>query len=88
MAWAATNAKAKFSEVLDKAESDGPQIVQRRKREFVLMTREQHEALLTSKRSNPKSFVSAWDALKPSFAERYDVDFTRVKSRPRKVDLG
>ena len=87
MTWAATNAKARFSEVLNKAEKDGPQIVQRRKQEFVLMTREQHEALTTQAKEQ-KTSLSAWDALRPSFAERYDIEFPRPKSRPRKVNLG
>lgn len=45
MTWAATQAKAKFSEVLDRAETEGPQIVRRRKREYCVMTREAYEAL-------------------------------------------
>ena len=50
MTWAATEAKAKFSEVLDKAETSGPQYVTRRKREFVVLTREEHEKRGTSQR--------------------------------------
>jgi prevent-host-death family protein len=40
--WAATQAKAKFSEVLDKAETAGPQRIERRKKRFVLLTEEQY----------------------------------------------
>jgi hypothetical protein len=32
-------------------------------------------------------FVSAWDALRPSFDERYDVEFPRVKWVSRDVDF-
>jgi prevent-host-death family protein len=46
-------AKAKFSEVLDKAETAGPQVVKRRNREYLIMTREEDE-----KRSNAKIAVT------------------------------
>jgi len=87
-AWAATQAKAKFSEVLDKAETEGPQIVRRRKQEFVLMTREEHDAAQAVKKGVAEPFMSAWEALQPSFKERYDVVFPRLKSKPRKIKLG
>ena len=62
MIWA--EAKAKFSEVLDKAETSGSQIVARRKREFVVLTREEHEKRsVANAAESPKPFVSAWDAL-------------------------
>jgi prevent-host-death family protein len=41
MTWAVAEAKAKFSEVLDKAETAGPQVVTRRKREYIVLTREE-----------------------------------------------
>ena len=83
MTWAATNAKAKFSEMLDKAETEGPQLVRRRKREFVLMTREQHEALAVQPPAEQKPFISAWDALKPSSGAKFDMEFPRIQSKPR-----
>ena len=39
--WAVTKAKAQFSAVLDKAESEGPQIVERGERRFVVLTEEE-----------------------------------------------
>jgi hypothetical protein len=79
-------AKAKFSAVLDKAETEGPQLVRRRKREFYVLTREQLEQ---RSKELDKPFVSAWDALRPSFEERYDdVEFPRLKGKMRIVDLG
>ncbi len=86
--WRATEAKAQFSAVLDKAETEGPQLVTRRKREFYILTKEQlakHQEPLDER---AKPFVSAWDALQPSFDERYDVDFPRLKAKPRWVDFG
>ena len=82
MAWAATQAKAKFSEVLDKAETSGPQLVKRRKREFFVITKEDLAERTTTKKPE-KPFVSAWDALAPSFGERYDFDIPRTKSKAR-----
>jgi len=84
--WGVAKAKAQFSAVLDKAESEGPQLVKRRKREFYILTREQlaerAPALVTAA---DKPFVSAWDALRPSSGELFDVDFPRATSKPRMV---
>lgn len=86
MTWAATQAKAKFSEVLDKAETEGPQLVRRRRHEFVVMTREQFESL-------PKSstFGTANDSLVEFFrrspAYGLNANFKRIHFRPRKVRL-
>ena len=85
--WGATEAKAKFSAVLDKAESEGPQLVRRRKREFYVMTREQMEERTGPTAGVEKPFVNAWDALKPPFEERYDVEFPRIKGKPRSVNF-
>jgi len=84
MTWAATQAKAKFSEVLDRAETSGPQLVKRRKREFLVITKEDF-AKRTAAKVTEKPFVSAWDALAPSSGEFFDVDFPRSKSKARAV---
>jgi len=39
--WGFAQAKAQFSAVLDKAETEGPELVKRRKREFYIVTKEQ-----------------------------------------------
>jgi hypothetical protein len=70
--------------VLDKAETQGPQRIERRKKRFILLTEEQYAAHgVAAKATEP--FVNAWDALAPSFKERYDVDFPRIRSKPRIV---
>jgi Antitoxin Phd_YefM, type II toxin-antitoxin system len=84
--WGVSQAKAQFSAVLDKAETEGPQLVKRRKREFYIVTKEQLAE--TKAAVSDKPFVSAWDALRPSFSDRYDVEFPRLKGKTRKVDLG
>ena len=83
MTWAATQAKAKFSEVLDRAETSGPQLVKRRKREFLIITKEDFAERTSVVVEKP--FVSAWDALAPSFDERYDFEIPRSKSKARWV---
>jgi hypothetical protein len=85
--WKVAEVKARLSEVLDKTETEGPQVVRRRKIEFHLMTKEQ----LAERCKVPaaeKPFVSGWDALRPSFEERYDdVEFPRLRGKMRTVDL-
>ena len=84
--WGATQAKAKFSAVLDQAESEGPQVVRRRKREFYVLTKEQ----LAERGATPleeRPFVSAWDALAPSSGATFDMDFPRLRSKARAAKL-
>ena len=42
--WRVAEAKSKFSEMLDRTEREGPQIVRRKTREFYILTREQLES--------------------------------------------
>ena len=89
--WAVAEAKAKFSAVLDKAEKEGPQLVERRKKRFVLMTEEE-----LARRTRVSAAVSApvageasgkrlWDALRCPPEDGVDVEFRRLKWKPRKV---
>ncbi len=80
--WGVAEAKAKFSEVLDRSETEGPQRVRRRKREFYVLTKEQFEQR-KGKPAHEKPFVSAWDALAPSSGATFEVDFPRLRSKPR-----
>jgi prevent-host-death family protein len=85
--WRVAEAKAKFSEMLDRTEHEGPQIVRRKAREFYILTREQLESHTIATPVEPKPFVSAWDALRPSFEDRYDIDFPRAAGKARAVDF-
>jgi hypothetical protein len=86
--WRVAEAKARLSEMLDKTETEEPQVIRRRKTEFHLLTKEQL-AERCKKPVEEKPFVSAWDALRPSFEERYDdVEFPRLEGELRDVDLG
>ena len=86
--WGVAEAKAKFSSVLDKVETEGPQVVRRRRQEFYVLTKDQLNARTQRSAGEEKRFVSAWDALRPSFEERYDVEFPRLGGTVRDVDLG
>jgi prevent-host-death family protein len=85
--WRVAEAKAKFSEMLDRTEHEGPQIVRRKTREFYILTREQLESHTHATPLQPKTFISAWDALRPSFEDRYDIDFPRATGAARVVDF-
>jgi hypothetical protein len=80
--WRVAQAKARFSAVLDMAETEGPQLVRRRKREFYIVTKEQL-ARQTKSAAVEKPFVSAWDALRPSADLCFDHEFPRAKSKAR-----
>lgn len=87
--WRATNAKAKFSALLSAAETEGPQLIHRRTQTFIVTTRDEMERRFAEgKKGKRQKFVSAWDALRPSFDNRYDIDFPRVGSKARWVDFG
>jgi prevent-host-death family protein len=86
MTWAATQAKAKFSEVLDKAETEGPQVVRRRKHEFVLMKKEDYDALPKDAGSEgAKKQQSLVDFFRNSPAYGLNATFKRINVRARKV---
>ena len=89
MAWAATKAKAKFSGLLTAASTEGPQLIRRRNEVYVVTTEQEIEKRLQEARQGKrKKFISAWDALRPPFDERYDVKMRRTKSGLRWPDFG
>jgi len=92
MTWAATQAKAKFSEVLDRAESEGPQLVRRRKQDFYVITREQHESLTALRAKLPKRSLRSQDGagtlgefFRNSPLAKSGIEIKRTKSVPRQV---
>jgi prevent-host-death family protein len=85
--WRVAEAKAKFSEVLDRAEHEGPQVVQRKSRQFYILTREQLESHTHATPLEPKPFISAWDALRPPAELRFDFDFPRAKGKARAAEF-
>jgi prevent-host-death family protein len=91
MTWQATQAKAQFSEVLDRAESEGLQVVERRKQRFVLMTEEELErrthAIAEENIKGETSGMRLWDALRCSPEDGIDVEFPRLEWKPREVEF-
>ncbi len=95
MTWAVAEAKAKFSEILDKAEAEGPQLVRRRKREFYVLTREQRDDLLTrtqapKSRKSDKTSVkrgTLGDFFRNSSLVGSGLKIERVILHPRHVDF-
>lgn len=91
--WAVAEAKARFSAVLDRAESEGPQLVERRKRRFVLMTEEEltRRTQTTTKTgvlvNGERSGKRLWDALRCPPKDGVDMEFPRLKWKPRKVEF-
>lgn len=80
--WRVADAKARLSEMLDKTETEEPQVIRRRKTEFHLLTKEQ-----LVERCKPqaegKASVSAWDALRPPDDLCFDYEFPRAKGKAR-----
>jgi hypothetical protein len=81
--WGVAKAKAQFSAVLDKAETEGPQLVKRRKQEFLVMTREQLAEQVRLMRPS----VSMADFLMESPLRGSGIRIGGVNLRARKVDL-
>ncbi len=79
--WQLQEAKAKFSEFLDRALSQGVQIVTRRgKKTAVLMSYEEYERLTQKKESLADFFLR-------SPLAGTEIEFERDKSLPRNIDI-
>lgn len=82
MAWQLYEAKQKFSEVVDLAISDGPQIVTRNGKEVVaIISIEEHR-----KRMEPKVSFTEFLLAGP-YIEFEDSDFERSREMPREIEL-
>ena len=79
--WTVAEAKAKFSEVIDKAKSDGPQTITRNGRRTVVVVAAEEWERKTKRKGNLAEFFAA-SSLRGSEAR-----VTRLRGRPRKVDL-
>jgi len=79
--WTVAEAKAKFSEVIDKAKSDGPQTITRNGRIAVVIVAAEEWERRTRRKGNLADFFAA-SPLRGS-----GVKLRRVSGRLRKVDL-
>jgi prevent-host-death family protein len=79
--WTVAEAKAKFSEVIDRAEHDGPQIVTRHGRTAVIVVAAEEWERKTKRAGNLADFLAS------SPLRRSNLKVQRRRDRPRKVDL-
>ncbi|WP_263373276.1 type II toxin-antitoxin system prevent-host-death family antitoxin [Granulicella aggregans] len=87
--WQAVDAEARFSALLDAAADEGPQVIRQKGRTFVITAKQdQQEEPVKAAESEPKKFVSAWEALRPSFEDRFDLELPERDWQSRPVDLG
>lgn len=79
--WTVASAKARFSEVIDRARADGPQTVTRNgKPAVVLVSADEWE-----RRTVPKD--NLYDFLRNSPLRGADIDLERIDEQPRDLDL-
>lgn len=87
--WHAPDGKARFSALFDAAATQVPQVVRRRKRTFIVTTEEEFKRRVAeAPPKTSKKFVSAWEALRPSFDERYDLELPKREWKSAPVDHG
>jgi len=80
-AWTVAEAKAKFSEVIDKAQSEGPQTITRNGRRTVVVVAADEWQRKTKRKGNLAEFFAA-SPLRGSGTK-----VKRLRGRPRNVDL-
>ena len=80
MEWKLAEAKNRFSELVNKALSEGPQMVSRRGDRVVVISENEYQNL-TGQKPNFIEFLLAGNL------NLDGVDFKRDKSLPRKIDL-
>jgi prevent-host-death family protein len=90
--WGATEAKAKFSAVLNKARKEGPQIVRRRDEEYIVSTRIEFQSRMAREEGidadGKTSGQRLWESLRcPPESGVDDVEFPRMTGHLRKVDF-
>jgi len=79
--WTVAEAKAKFSEVIDRAESTGPQVVTRSGRKTVVIVAADEWERKTKRVGNLAEFFAA------SPLRELGVNVKRSKERARKIDF-
>lgn len=79
--WTTAEAKARFSEVIERAQSDGPQLITRRGEKAVVVVSIDEWERKTKRVGTLADFFAA-SPLRDS-----RLKLTRKKARPRKIDL-
>ena len=83
-AWQIQSAKARFSEVFQRARTEGPQRITRQGKEAVVMVAEEQYNRLLGKSRQPKNIV---DFFQQSPLVGLDLDLKRDRGPGRDVDL-
>jgi prevent-host-death family protein len=79
--WAVAEAKARLTEVIDRAEADGPQTITRHGRRVAVVVSSEEWERKTKRRGNLAEFFAA------SPLRDVEIDLERVKDGPREIDL-
>jgi prevent-host-death family protein len=79
--WTVAEAKAKFSELIERARSDGPQTITRNGRTAVVVVAAEEWERKTKRTGNLAEFFAASPLRGSAMRTK------RVKDRPRKIDL-
>lgn len=79
--WTVAEAKARFSEVIEKAKSDGPQAITRNGRKAVVVVSSEEWERKTKRKGNLAEFFAS------SPLRNSGVKVERLRGRPRKIVL-
>jgi len=79
--WTVAEAKARFSEVIEKAKSDGPQAITRNGRKAVVVVSSEEWERKTKRKGNLAEFFAS------SPLRNSGVKIERLRGRPRKIAL-
>jgi prevent-host-death family protein len=79
--WTVAEAKARFSEVIEKAKSDGPQAITRNGRKAVVVVSSEEWERKTKRKGNLAEFFAS------SPLRNSGVKIARLRGRPRKIAL-
>lgn len=79
--WTVATAKARFSELIAKARSDGPQTVTRNGKPAVVLVSSEEWERRTARKDN------LFDFLRNSPLRGVDLDIERIDEQPRDLDL-
>jgi prevent-host-death family protein len=79
--WTVATAKAKFSELIDRARSVGPQTITRNGRRAVVVVAAEEWERKTKRRGSLAEFLAASPLRGPGLRTK------RLKERPREIDL-
>jgi prevent-host-death family protein len=88
VAWQLQEAKQRFSEVVHRAQADGPQVVTRHGREVVVVVDFTEYRHLTERRQDFRDFLLSFPSLDDEATSVFDeVAAERARQMPREVEM-